>query len=173
MLIRMFLIITLAISCLGCAQPTTKASHKAALLNVELGNKYLQQGQTELSKQKLVHALELAPKLPEAHTSIAYLYEMVGDINEAEKHHKVAIRYGSQKASFYNNYGTFLCRQKRFIEADSAYHAALKDKKYTKTSQIYENAAVCALQQKDVARAREYFNHAVKHNPKLEPKHHE
>lgn len=171
MLFRMLLISVLAICSLSCAKPTnTTSSQQAALLNVALGNKYLHQGQMELSKQKLVHALNLDPKSPEAHTSIAYLYEMVGDTSEAEAHHKLAIRHGGHKAGFYNNYGTFLCRQKRYHEAESAYHSALKDKKYLRTSEIYENAAACAIQQKDVVKAREYFKAAVRHNPKLELK---
>lgn len=168
-------IIIFILSLSACAKPATKktALHKAAMLNVAMGQKYLQQMQMDLSKQKLVRALELAPKSPDAHTTIAYFFEMVGDLKEAELHHTKAIQYGAGKGSYYNNYGTFLCRQGRPAEADRAYHAALRDKKYTKTSEVYENAAVCALMQKDFAKAREYFKSAVKHNPKLKLKHHE
>lgn len=172
---RVVAIIICALCLSACARPATKknALHKAALLNVAMGQKYLQQMQIDLSKQKLVHALELAPKSPEAHTAMAYLYEVIGDLKEAELHHTKAIRYGAGNGSFYNNYGTFLCRQGRLQEADRAYHAALRDKKYTRTSDVYENAAVCALKQKDFVKAREYFKSAVKHNPKLKLKHYD
>ena len=155
----------LALSSISCADPNT---HRAALLNVEIGENYLEHGQMELAKQKLVHALELQPKLAEAHSAISYFYETVGDIKEAETHHDQAIRYGSGRGSFYNNYGTFLCRQGRLQEADIAFNEALKDKKYIRTAEVYENAGICALKQQNVAKAREYFKNAVKHNPKLE-----
>lgn len=171
---RMLLIIVLALLCSACAKPSQKnLAQRAALINVAMGQKYLQNGQMDLSKQKLVHALDLDSKLPEAHTAIAYLYEMVGETKDAEKHHKLAIRYGAGKASFYNNYGTFLYRQERLLEAETAYLAALQDKKYPKTAEIYENVAICALRQKDTVKARRYFKSAVKHNPKLELNYHE
>lgn len=149
-------------------EATTKPDfHKAALLNIEMGQAYLAQGQLSRAKQKFVHALQLQPKLAEAHSAIGYFYESVGDIEEAEKHHSQAISYGSGKGRFYNNYGTFLCRQQRFKEADRAFNNALKDKQYLKTAEVYENAGLCALQQADNSeKAYKYLKTAVKNDPK-------
>ena len=138
---------------------------KAALLNVEMGEAYLAQGQVTRAKQKFLHALELKPKLPEAHTSIGYFYETVGDLVEAEQHYREAISLGDRKGRFYNNYGTFLCRQQRFKEADKAFNNAIKDKQYTNTAEVYENAGVCALKQPDIDRASKYFETAIKRDP--------
>lgn len=140
--------------------------HKAALLNIEMGQAYLAQGQLSRAKQKFVHALELQPKLAEAHSAIGYFYESVGDIEEAEKHHAQAISFGGGKGRFYNNYGTFLCRQQRFKEADRAFNNALRDKQYLKTAEVYENAGLCALQQPDSDKAYKYLKTAVKNDPK-------
>lgn len=139
--------------------------HRAAMLNIEMGQAYLAQGQITRAKQKFVHALELQPKLPEAHSAIAYFYESVGDIPEAEKHHADAIRYGTGKGRYYNNFGTFLCRQKRFKEADRAFNQALKDKHYIKTAEVLENAGLCALQAPENSKAYEYLRNAVKNDP--------
>lgn len=140
--------------------------HKAAMLNIEMGQSYLAQGELGRAKKKFVHALELQPKLPEAHSAIGYFYETVGDLQEAEKHHNFAVTYGSGKGRFYNNYGTFLCRQQRFKEADRAFKNALKDKQYIKTAEVLENAGLCALQQPDEKKAHEYLVSAIKHDPK-------
>jgi type IV pilus assembly protein PilF len=176
---KYLLIAVLAVSLVSCADKadntakidnlTTDATGKpnyeaAALLNIEMGQKYLAQGQVSRAKKKFVHALELKPKLPEAHSAIAYFYETVGDKKEAEAHHLEAIKYGAGKGRFYNNYGTYLCRQKRSKEADRAFNKALLDKQYPKTAEVYENAGLCALQY-DEAKAREYLQSSLQHDP--------
>lgn len=150
---------------LPIAKQTTADFYRAALLNVEMGKTYLEQGQINRAKQKFVHALELKPKLPEAHSAIGYFYETVGDLEEAEKHHTQAISYGDGKARYYNNYGTFLCRCGRYKEADRAFNYALKDKQYIKTAEVYENAGLCALQAQDTQKAYVYFQTALQHDP--------
>lgn len=139
----------------------------AALLNIEMGQKYLAQGDKSRAKKKFVHALELKPNMPEAHSAIAYFYESVGDKEEAEDHHLKAIRFGAGKGRYFNNYGTFLCRQKRHKEADRAFNNALRDKQYPKTAEVYENAGMCALQKKDLEKATQYFQSALQNDPHL------
>jgi len=146
-------------------QESTVDFYKAALLNVEMGEAYLAQGQIPRAKQKFIHALELKPKLPEAHTSIGFFYEKVGDLKEAEYHYKQAINYGSGKGRFYNNYGTFLCRQSRYKEADKAFNNAIKDKQYIKTAEVYENAGLCSLKEANLDKAQFYFKTAVDRDP--------
>lgn len=138
---------------------------KAAQLNVEMGEAYLAQGQIARAKQKFIHALELQPKLPEAHSSFGYFYESVGDVEEAENHYQRAISFGNGNGKFYNNYGTFLCRQGRYDEADKAFKNALRDKKYIKTAEVYENAGVNMVKKKDLKKAREYLETALKRDP--------
>lgn len=150
---------------LPVAKQTPADFYRAALLNVEMGKTYLEQGQINRAKQKFVHALELKPKLPEGHSAIGYFYETVGDLEEAEKHHNQAISYGDGKARYYNNYGTFLCRRGRYKEADRAFNNALKDKQYIKTAEVYENAGLCALQAQDMQKAYGYLQTALQHDP--------
>lgn len=160
-------------ACIGVQQDKLGAHgakpdfRKAALLNVEMGEEYLAQGQIARAKQKFVHALELQPKLPDAYSSFGYFYETVGDLNEAENHYKQAIVYGNAEGKFYNNYATFLCRQQRYNEADLAFNRALHDKKYLKIAEVYANAGLCAMQQPDLVKAREYLSTALKRDPQL------
>ena len=80
--------------------------HRAALLNIEMGQVVFSSVLSR-AKQKFVHALQIQPKLPEAHSAIGYFHETVGDIEEAEKYHKQAVAYGAGKGRYFNNYGTF------------------------------------------------------------------
>lgn len=139
---------------------------KAALLNIELGQRYLEQGQISRAKKKLVHALELAPKLPEAHTTMGYFFETVGDNTMAEKYYRKAIFLAKSQGVFHNNYGVFLCGQARYKEADKEFLIATKDYNYSKTAEAYENAGLCALKANDATKAEGYFKIAVRYDPK-------
>jgi type IV pilus assembly protein PilF len=180
---KLLMVGVLSISLMGCFgsnPPPKKDKHphdvaeeakidlqKAALLNVEMGEAYLAQGQINRAKQKFFHALELKPKLPEAHSSMGYFYESVGDLEEAEYHYKQSISFSDHKGKFYNNYGTFLYRQGRYREADKAFNNAIKDKQYIKTAESYENAGMVALKQEKIDKAYEYFETALRRDPNL------
>lgn len=137
---------------------------RAASVNVELGLGYLAQGQVARAKTKLMHALKLAPKMPETHSAMAYFLEMVGEIKDAEREHKKAIAL-SGKGAMYNNYGAFLCRQNRFKEANQAFHNAIQDKEYPRTAEVFENAGLCALKAADQDSALQYLALAVRRDP--------
>jgi len=137
----------------------------AALINVELGLGYLQQGQLSRCKAKLIHALKLAPNISEPHSAMAYFLEMVGEFKDAEHHHKMAVKLAEGKGAVYNNYGAYLCRRTRYEEADKAFNQALQDKSYERTAEIYENAGICALKGSNPDKANEYLMTAIRHDP--------
>lgn len=144
-----------------------KADYKqAALLNIELGQTYLEQGQVSRAKKKLLHAVVLAPNLPEAHSSLGYFFETVGDNQMADKYHRKAISLGKEQGLFHNNYGIFLCDQNKYQEADKEFTLAVKDYNYSKTAEAYENAGLCALKAGDQVKAETNFNFAVRYDPK-------
>jgi type IV pilus assembly protein PilF len=138
--------------------------HKAALVNVELGLGYLGQGQVARAKTKLTHAVKLAPNLSETHSALAHFWEMVGEFKDAEREHKKAVRL-SGVGAVYNNYGAYLCRRGRYKEADKAFHAAIEDKNYPRTAEVYENAGLCALKSSNVEKADEYLSTAFRRDP--------
>lgn len=140
-------------------------SHRAALLNVELGEKYLAQGQIARAKKKLVHALELDPKSPEVNTAMGYFFETVGDEAEAEKYYLKSLEYGNGQGSFYNSYAMFLCATDRYTEADKAFENSLKDKTYPLTAEVYENRGICLLKAANDEKAKKYLEMALKYDP--------
>lgn len=139
---------------------------KAALLNIELGQNYLAQGQVSRAKKKLLHALELAPNLAEAHSSLGYFYETVGDNKMAEKYYRKAIFLGKEQGVFHNSYGLYLCGQNKYKEADKEFSIAVQDSNYAKTAEVYENAGMCALKAANLPMAENYFKIAVRYDSK-------
>jgi type IV pilus assembly protein PilF len=172
---RNFFKIILLISFVGlvaCSDKYSNSTHankidykKAALLNVELGRNYLSNGYTERAKKKFVHALELKPDLAEAHSGMGYFWEVVKEYKEAESHYRKSIMLGNGKGIFYNQYAVFLCERGRYKEANKNFVLAINDKFYDQTSEVYNNAALCALKHSDLKKAEQYFIKSLHHDP--------
>jgi 23S rRNA (adenine2503-C2)-methyltransferase len=141
-------------------------NQKAALIHVELGLNYLAQEDIARAKQKLVYAATLAPRSVEPHSALAHFFEKVGDIKEAEKEHRKALRLGGATGALSNNYAAFLYRQNRFQEAKKAFQTALQDKNYAHSAEVNENAGLCALKLSQNTEAEQYFNTAIRQDKK-------
>lgn len=139
---------------------------KAAKLNIELGLNYLTQGQISRAKSKLTRAKNLAPELPEVHYSYGYFLEYIGEVDSAAKSYQKAIRLNPKGGNEHNNYGTFLCRQREFRKAEKEFLVAVEDPNYFNTAEAYENAGHCVLQIPDTEKAAEYFEKALRNDPK-------
>ena len=139
---------------------------KAAKLNIELGLTYLNEGYVERAKTKLNHALKLAPQLSDAHYAMGYYYEKVGENQKAEEFYRKGISLNRDGGKEHNNYGTFLCRQKRYRESEKEFLLALKDPSYVNTAEVLENAGLCVMAIPDANGAARYFERALQHDPK-------
>ena len=160
----------------GCAQlpqknitpdqdlsPSVDQKH-AAELNVELGLAYLERNQMIRSKEKLQHAQHLAPNLSMTHYAMGYYWEQAGESAEAEKEYLRAIQL-HPGAEEYNHYGAFLCRSKQYAAAEKQFLKAIADFHYTNASNIFENAGLCAMQQKNPIKAKYYLQQAIQKDP--------
>jgi len=137
----------------------------AANYNVQLGVNYLQQGDVQRAKRKLLLAMDQAPDSPQAQDAMGYYLSSTGDTSSAEKFYLKAIQLNPQAGSTHNNYGTYLCSIKRYQDADKQFMLAVKDPKYINTAGAYENAGLCALQIPDYPKAASYFEKAILQDP--------
>lgn len=140
----------------------------AANANIQLGMNYIQDGNVETAKQKLLLALELAPTYPPAWYTMGYYLEVTGNTQKANKYYLEAIRLAPKSGDSQNNYGTFLCHNGKFKESIPYFLAATQDPTYIEISAAYENAGICALKIPDVAQAKSYFTKAVTNDPHRE-----
>jgi type IV pilus assembly protein PilF len=137
----------------------------AAEINVKLGESYMRQGKLEIAKDKLDKALELDPKLTDAHTVIAVLYEQINDPAAAERHYKRAAELEPKNGDVNNNYGTFLCRLGQYERADHHYARALQDPFYATPAVALTNRGTCAQKWGKHDLAEESFRHALQISP--------
>lgn len=138
---------------------------KAAELNTQLGIGYLRQGDRIRAKKKLLYALELSPKSASANAGMGYYMEKTGDKGRAQKYYLNAINYSGGSGAQLNNYGAFLCRQGNYGQAEEYFLRAVKDVRYVHSAGAYENAAMCAEQIPNYAKAKRYYTKALEQDP--------
>ena len=136
----------------------------AAKTRIALGLQYLKVGQMSNAKFNLEKAKTFAPNLSNVHTAFAYYYQQVGENTLAEDAYKKALKLDSNDADALNNYGTFLCKMKRFDEAEKTLLKAINVPSYLQVAQSYENAALCALENKQYEKAKQYFDQSLSHS---------
>ena len=127
---------------LACS-PTSENHKTSANYNAQLGLAYLKQGNTQAAKNKLLLALQQSPDDPLILDSMAYFFEITGEIKLADNYYLQAIKRAPKSGAAQNNYGVFLCRHKRYQESLNHFSLAVKDNNYLNTAQAYENAKLC------------------------------
>lgn len=138
---------------------------KAASFNMQLGLGYLNQGDRPRAKKKLLTALEQEPDSADVNAAMAYYLERTNELEDAKKYYLKAISLSANSGAQLNNYGTFLCRQAEYTQAETYFLKAVKDPQYIHTAGAYENAGLCVLAIPDEKKAKFYFNKALNQDP--------
>jgi type IV pilus assembly protein PilF len=143
----------------------TGSSKSHADIYVRMAIAYMQEGQLDVAMQRIKHGIEVDPNNGEAYNVLALLYQRLGENRLAEENFERAIRLQSRNPYIRNAFGSFLCSQKRFNEADEQFRAALGNPLYRTPEIALTNAGICAQDRNDLAAAEEYFRHALEHQP--------
>jgi len=160
--ILVFLLVLLA----ACSTVSTNnINPEAATINTQLGLNYLQQGDIASAKSKLLLALEEDSNNPIILDAMGYFWERTGDLDSAEEYYLRAIKLAPNKGEVQNNYGTYLCRHRRYQESIKHFLLAVQDVNYLHVAAAYENAGLCALRMPDKKLGRKYLQLAVAHDP--------
>jgi type IV pilus assembly protein PilF len=139
----------------------------AADVYVKLAVAYMREGQMEQALKKAKRGVRLDPNSPSANNVIALLYERLGDNELAERHYKRAVRLDPKDPYIRNAYGSFLCAQERYEEADQEYVQALRNPLYKTPEVALTNAGICAGRSNKVELAESHFRRALQANPRF------
>ncbi len=142
---------------------------KVAGLNTQLGIEYMRDGRNELALHKLEKALEAVPDFPDAHNALGLLYNRLGEYAKADASFRAALRRNPNSGLSLNNYGQFLCQQKRYEDGQARFLAAVKNPLYESPEIAYTNAGFCALAAGNPKAAEDHLRRALERNPKVSP----
>ncbi len=167
----MFRIVAMVLILGGCVGgPGEKGDSfnpEAAEANAALGKNYMQRGDHEIALGKFKKALSYNSESANSHHYIAELYRRLDKPDDAERHFRLALKYSLDDSALFNNYGVFLCGEKRVNEAMVQFDKVLKNPVYRFPGYAYENIGLCMLQNGRLDMAEKNLRKALKINPKL------
>ncbi len=157
----------------GCVQTTTRTGGMtpdadegdAADLNYQLGARYYRNGSYELARDRLLYSIELDPKNPVAHYTLALTYEALGNLRLATESYEQSVRIAPRDHQVQNAYAVFLCKQRNFDEARKFFDRSASIKTNDNAELTLTNAGVCMMQKPDHAQAEAYFRQALERKP--------
>lgn len=165
--------VALALVCLlgaGCTVSGSRSetdNQEVVARAVELGIAYLRQGDTLRAKENIHKALDVDPKSPEAHASLALVFQQEQEWTLAESHFNKAIALDSKNSAARNNFGAFLYAQGRAEEAVAQLQVAVSDQFYARRGQAFENLGFAHKSLADIDEAKVAFDRALSLNPTL------
>ena len=136
--------VALALVCLlgaGCVVTGSRSAtddQEVVARAVELGIAYLMQGDTICAKENMHKALDVDPRSPEAHASLALVFQQKQEWTSAESLFEKAIAIDPKKRAARNNFGSFLYAQGRAEEAIAQRQVAFRSV-LCRRGQAFEN----------------------------------
>lgn len=158
-------------SLLACVSTTTGPARPeadvadAASANFQLGVRYFQNGNYDLARDRLEQSLKLDPKQAVVWSTLGATYEMLDNMRLAEESHDTAVRLAPKDFDVQNAYAVFLCRQKRYDDAEAQLDRSIKAATNDNPEIMMTNAGVCMMQKPDYPKAEEYFRQALERRP--------
>ena len=151
----------------SCTTAPVQDLDRASKLNADLGLAYLLKGRNEQALEKLKKAMKQNPDNAKAYLYTAELYRRLDERERADSYFQQAIDVAPDDSSINNNYGAFLCADKKYKEAFKYFDKALGNPVYVDRSKVFENIGVCSEEQGNIKVARDNYIKAIKINPNL------
>ena len=140
--VALVLVCLLGAGCTVSGSRSATDNQEVVARAVELGIAYLRQGDTLRAKENMHKALDVDPRSPEAHASLALVFQQEQEWTLAESHFEKAIALDPKNSAARNNFGAFLFAQGRAEEAIAQLQVAVSDQFYVRRSQAFEQARV-------------------------------
>lgn len=137
----------------------------AAIIHAKLGLLLLQKGFYGESKASLLQALHDDAHIAAPWYGMAYYLEKTGHASLADRYYRQAITVAPHSAAAKNNYGVFLCRHGKYVQAVHEFVSAALEPQYLHVATAYKNAGLCAMKIPNQSWAKYYFEKARQNDP--------
>jgi type IV pilus assembly protein PilF len=124
------------------ASDQSEASRRANV-RLQLASAYFTDGQLTTALDEVKQAILADPKMSEAFNLRGLIYAGLGDTSLAEDSFKRALQLSPGDADVMQNYGWFLCMQKRYPEANAQFQQALALPQYRDVTRTLLTQGVC------------------------------
>lgn len=145
----------------------TKAqkAQSAADVHTRLAQHYIEIGKMEGALEKIKLAVNDDPTYVPAQTVMAYIYESINDMPNAEIHYRRAVELQPNKGDVNNNLGQFLCHVGKVQDALPYFTKAVADPFYQTPDVALTNQGICQLKINDRVDAEASLRGALRRNP--------
>lgn len=136
-----------------------------ARIHTELAAGYFEMGNLGVALESITTALQADPSYHTAHNIAGLIYSTLKDDRRAEEHFTRALRLSPGDPDANNNYGMFLCQNKREEEGIKYFLVAVQNPLYVSPERSLVNAGICARRRNDNAAAQDFFQRALSVRP--------
>lgn len=138
---------------------------ESARIRTELGFNYFLRGQMAVALEEIRSALDSNRNHAPAYNVLGLIHMDLGENAKAEEAFKRALAITPGDPDTLNNYGWFLCQNRRERESISQFLLALKDPLYATPFKPYLNAGICSLRIGDDVAAEDYLRKSFSLDP--------
>lgn len=140
-------------------------SNSPAENHVRIAKGYLEQGQMVFALEKAQEAVKIDRHHVEAQVVLALIYQRMGDSRQAAKHYSRAKKLAPNDPLVANAYGTFLCTERRYPEADAEFTMAAASAMNPSPWVASTNAGLCLESSGQYTLAATRMRQALQQNP--------
>lgn len=142
-------------------------TQKRANIRLQLAISYYEKHQNETALDEIKQAIQIEPNFADAYGVRALIYMDMGETRLADDNFQHALRLSPEDPDLINNYGWFLCQNKRPAESIDYFERALKSRTYQSPAKALNNAGMCSLKLGKTEVAERYFTQAFRFDPTL------
>jgi type IV pilus assembly protein PilF len=124
--------------------PTEPADpERRASVRLQLASAYFERGQATTALEEVNLALQAKSDLPAAYNLRGLIYASLGEPQLAEEDFRRALQLRPKDADTMHNYAWLLCQQRRYVDADAQFNAALAQPQYRGAPRTLLAQGVC------------------------------
>jgi len=136
---------------------------------VQLAVEYMRERQFAEALKNAKKAVVTDANRSSAHNVLGLIYQRLGENSRAEKAFRRALKLGPRDPYILNAYGSFLCAEQRYKEADAMFLRAVENPLYNTPEVALTNAGLCAQSAGAKSQAEKNLRRALRANSRFAP----